>query len=127
MKKIINISDVRIRMDGPREIPTHPYYVALDQSDRSIYDAYVKSKVTQRRKESSSWSSYIDLVNSIMFDGFKYSAEDPLILKKKKNGLYLGSHGRHRICILYYVYKGNCRLAIRNIDKKKYEIVEIIN
>jgi hypothetical protein len=127
MKTVVNISDIRIRMDGPHEIATHPYYVALERSDRTIYDDYVKSKVSQRYKKSSSWDSYIDLVNSIMFDGFRYNPRDPLILKKKKNGLYLGCHGRHRLCILYYVYKGNCQLVIRNIAHKKYELVEILD
>lgn len=125
MRKIIHISDIRIRMDGPKDISNHPYYVALERSDPSLYNEYVKSKVTQRNKKSASWNSYIDLVNSIMFDGFKYNSRDPLILKKK-DGKYLGSHGRHRLCILYYVYKGDCRLVIRSVNEKKYEIVEIL-
>jgi hypothetical protein len=125
--KVIDISDVRIRMDGAKEISGHPYYLALLESDRSIYDNYVKSKISQRYKKSASWNSYIDLVNSIMFDGFKYNPRDPLILKKKQNGLYLGCHGRHRLCILYYVYQGKCRLELRAVDRKQYEIVRILD
>lgn len=127
MKKIIHISDVLIRMDGKTEIWRHPYYVSLKTRDRSIYNDYVKNKSSQRNKDTASWNSYIDLMKSIKFDGFIYNWKDPLILKKKKNGLYVCSHGRHRMCILYYLYRDNCRLVIRNIDHKKYEILEILD
>jgi hypothetical protein len=127
MKKIINISDIRIRMNGPHDIVAHPYYLSLEKSDKSIYNEYVRSKATQRNKESGSWKSYIDLVNSIMFDGFRYNSKDPLILKKKKDGSYVCSHGRHRMCILYYVYKCDCRLEIKSIDQKNFEIIAILD
>ncbi len=122
---IINISDIRIRVDGNRKpLEKHPYYLALHHNDEKIYTRCVNQKINQKIKESASWDGFLHLVEVIDKEGFIFNSKDPLILKYKHNH-WMASHGRHRLCILRYIYGENCELQIKTIRKNVSMIIDV--
>lgn len=126
MSKSIKISDVKIRISKDiQNIYHNPYFLSLKYNDKKIYYDYVDYKRTQNYKKSSSWCGFLDLLNSIKKHGFIYDSKSPIVIKKK-HGTWISCHGRHRICILYYLYDGRCKLIIQKRKDEKYNVIGVI-
>ena len=135
---IIKISDVYIRDNGNKNIISikdHPYYLSLKYNNKEIYNMYIKRHYVQSIKITGNWSGFIDLYKSIKKYGFNKNKESIVITninqtatisvyKNKKNistsinticiNKFICLHGRHRICILRYIYGHHLKLVIND-------------
>lgn len=120
------MKSILIRIDNRcRRINRHPYYLALFSRDSKYFESYVATCSSyQRKKKSSTWKGYINLMRKIRHYG--YRPIDPIILKRAKNGDWCCHHGRHRMCILYYLYGPNAILKTKKIDSKKRQIIAVL-
>jgi len=121
--KLYRISDILISLSGQKmSIAEHPYYLALQTNQKNVYESHKKSK-HQMKKPTSNWKTYIDLKNKISKNGYKPRSSDYITLKKNSHGVWYCNHGRHRLCILRYLYGTQLQLVtIKHRHKKRYVI-----
>jgi hypothetical protein len=100
--------------DGKRCYPikSHPYYQSLEQQDKELYEKYTESKKKQFVKPTGQWYGFMELVENIKQNGYDTTSDDPIIIIKKRNQWFC-DHGKHRICILRYLYADDLELEVR--------------
>ena len=120
----IQISKIRILYKGKFiKIRQHPYYKSLKTQSGQKYEYCIsKSEHAQKVKNTSTWKGMKKLVNIIENKGFKPYLSPFKIEYNSRIGHYVVEHGRHRMCIIRYLY-GN-KLKIR-IDENNF-ILELI-
>lgn len=98
---MIEIKYIKVLYKGKYiKIKHHPYYKALKNHDHHYYEKIIgKSDNAQKIKETSTYHGLKKLIKKIKDYGFNIT-QDPI----KINDLKV-NHGRHRMCILYYLYK----------------------
>jgi len=101
----------------------HPYYRALVNNDRKKYRKYVKKCHIQSRKRTAKWQYFLSLKDTIYHKGFDFN-EAPLEISKK-DGRYVFGHGRHRACILLYLYR-HSKVNILFYKYNKGRIIKIL-
>ena len=92
--------------------------VLTHNNSKDIYLEYIKKCYVQYKKKSGSWEGFLELYENIKKNGFdknKQSISIKLVEKK-----WVCIHGRHRMCMLRYIYGHRLRLRF----KKNY-LVEI--
>jgi len=122
----INIGNLMVRSpDGKINVDQHPYYLSLKYNDKHLYRDFVKQSNRQNKKKSALWSEYNNLKDIIYNKGFIYNVDHPVIIKYKK-GKWYASHGRHRSCILRYLYGENCILVLTKLKDNKYVVRKVL-
>ena len=106
-------------------IQEHPYYQALQHKNRKLYESFVDQSVHQKAKHTASWEGFITLGKTIKKHGFICDAQDPIIIKFKHNQWYV-SHGRHRACILLYLYGQRLIFSLSMIKKNRYLVSGLV-
>ena len=102
------------------KIKKFPYYLGLKNNDEEIYDKYVKTLPQDHQiRDTGNLSGLQKLVYDILQNGFTFN-DTSIVIKHKKNEIYTCNRGRHRICILYYLYGKNCEIKL-----KKNTIIKI--
>ena len=95
-------------------IKDHIYYKALKKNDPNIYLKYVNKMFRQKQKDTGTWSGFIDLYNNIKQNGINLENTGSIVIKKTEDDRYCCFHGRHRICMMKYLYSGNTVLTLKN-------------
>lgn len=95
------------------KIESHPYYISLVTKDKIKYENYIKRSNHQLSKPSSIWENLIYIFEDINENGFDFTNNDCIIIKKRRDKLVC-IHGRHRIAMLYLIYG-------------KYAVLEVLN
>lgn len=114
----IKISHIYIRYSGRYiKIKNHKYFKALATGNRHTYEEFInRSDIHQRRKPSASWEGINKLIDKIREEGFDPSLSSFQITKKtdRRTGksIYIVDHGRHRMCILRYLYGRNLQFIV---------------
>ena len=97
------------------KIKDHPYYQALKNNDPKIYENTIKLSKTQSSKNTGSWMGFLNLKDVILEHGIHYVCQEELIQIKKLDDInFYCHHGRHRLCILYFLYYTTIKLKIEN-------------
>lgn len=94
------------------KIQNHPYYLSLIKKEKTVFEKYVQHSKYQSMKPTGKWENFISVYKSIKKCGFDYSNKDKITFKCK-NGIFHCIRGRHRICMLYKIFK-NVKLCISN-------------
>ncbi len=106
----VALKKIRIHFDnGTGYIPIykHPYCQAIIQNDRRIFDKFIgRSSIIQRRKQTSTWTGFNQLLKSLQ----NHFDIDKAPISIRDNICY---HGRHRLCILAALYPDG-RVKIKN-------------
>lgn len=96
------------------KVSKFPYYLGLKHNDSKIYDNYVKTLSDDHQtRDTSTLDGLRKLMDDIIKNGFQFNDESISIKHYKKNK-YKCNRGRHRICILYFLYGKNCKIKIKN-------------
>jgi hypothetical protein len=95
-------------------IKDHVYYKALKKNDSKIYLKYVKKMCRQKQKDTGTWYGFIELYNNIKTHGINLENTGSIVIKKTEDDKYCCFHGRHRICMMKYLYSGNTVLTLKN-------------
>lgn len=115
---IIRISKLKVKYKNSfLKIKKHPYYISLLTKNYTLYEksiSYQGSK--QIVKKTAQLDNLLLLAEKIRSSGFNLNLS-PIEIKTK-----VVHHGRHRICILYYLYGKKLRLKINKYGK----IIQII-
>ena len=96
------------------KIKDHSYYKALKKNDPNIYLNYVDKMLRQKQKDTGTWSGFINLYNKIKTNGINLQNTGSIVIKKNEDDRYCCFHGRHRICMMKYLYSGNTVLTLKN-------------
>jgi hypothetical protein len=126
MTRYININKIKIYYKGQYiRIKYHPYYIALMNNSKNQYEQCIaNSEQAQQLKPTATWEGIQDLINIIKIDGFNlYKDSFDLFKKHNKKSLY-SRHGRHRLCILLYLYGYNLSFKVKN-NKNIYSILKL--
>lgn len=139
MYSTIKLSSIKIYYKGKFiKIRHHPYYIALLNHDKNLYEQCIaNSGIVQRLKPTATWEGIQNLINIIKTNGFKlYNGRFDLFKnesyghkhKHTSNTLY-SRHGRHRLCILLYLYGKNLTFKLKQYRhyKNNYKIIQLIN
>ena len=102
------------------KIETHVYYVSLFIRNSQLYNSYVNITERQKNKPTGTFAGFIELLENIKKNGFDFLNNDKIVIKKINNQ-YSCLHGRHRMCIMKYLYGENATLII-----KKNKVIGII-
>ncbi len=109
--------------DEKINIRKHPYYLCLKNKDQHVYQKFIKNtNRVQQRKKSGTWKGFLKLVTSIHREGYQYDKYDPLVIKEY-GSRYIAKHGRHRTCILAYLYGVDGVFIAKKQSNEKYHIV----
>lgn len=124
MSKYINIDQIYIKnSDGLVKIRKHPYYRALKYNNKKLYEDEVNSSWIQWLKTSGDWKGFLDLKKIIEDEGIETTINhDPIFIIPLKDESYYCDHGRHRLCILRFLYKDKLQIKIRNTTLIKIKI-----
>lgn len=95
-------------------IKDHSYYKALKKNDPNIYLTYVNKMVRQKQKDTGSWSGFIELYKNIKKHGLNLTNTGSIVIKKTEDDKYCCFHGRHRMCMMKYLYNDNTVLTLKN-------------
>lgn len=126
MVTTIDIGDLKVRSpDGKVGVDQHPYYLSLKDKDAHMYENFVKKSNRQSKKESAPWSGYYKLAKKIHREGFIYDINHPIIIKHKR-GKWYACHGRHRICILRYLYGRKSVIVLDKFKDNKYIVRKVL-
>jgi len=104
-------------------IKHHIYYKALKKNDPNIYLTYVNKMLRQKQKDTGTWSGFIELYKNIKKHGLNLENTGSIVIKKTENDKYCCFHGRHRICMMKYLYSGNTVLTLKN--NKVFSITQV--
>lgn len=65
----------------------------------------------KEKKKTSKWDEFYKVYINIKNNGFKkkYNDIDPIIIKNN-----ICRHGRHRICMLKFIYGKNLKIELKN-------------
>lgn len=102
------------------KIEKHVYYVSLVIRNSQLYNSYVNITERQKNKPTGTFVGFIELLENIKKNGFDFLNNDKIVIKKINNQ-YSCLHGRHRMCIMKYLYGENTTLII-----KKNKVIGII-
>ena len=94
-------------------IQCHPYYAALSEWNPTIYNEYIRHSSYQSSKPSGSWDGYVDLALAIYTRGLTFSEVDNIQIVKSKAG-WVCRHGKHRVCIMRFIYGPHAILKIED-------------
>lgn len=120
---IVKLIDVLMRQNKDKyPIRKHAYYKSLILDDSDMYEEQATQSRHQKKKSSSFWENYIKLGLNIKKNGYKAGA-NPIIIKYKHDQWYC-SHGRHRICLLLYLYGPKSLLSV-NVKDNVGQIMSI--
>jgi len=122
MVKIARMGDLFVRSTGRQKcrIMDHPLTRALQQRDRAAFDRFAAAvSQHQKKKPSATWKGLLALVESIRDEGLRVSRADPIVFKRVPGNPWCCSHGRHRMCVVAYLYGSEARVYISLGDKKK--------
>ena len=110
---IISVSKIRVQYKGEFiKIRHHPYYISLKNDNKQYYELCIaKSEKAQRVKETASFSGLKKLVKNIKTNGFDVEKAS-FSLTPLSRGRYVAKHGRHRMCILRYLYSRNAKIEL---------------
>jgi hypothetical protein len=103
------------------DIKDHSYYKALKNNDSNIYLDYVSKMKNQQMKDTGTWSGFIELYNNIKQNGIELKNNGSIRIKKIEKNRYCCFHGRHRMCMMKYLYNDNTVLTVKN--NKVYNIM----
>lgn len=121
----IRVGDLEVKCyKGVKKIREHPYYISLKYNCRNTYENYVNKSYIQREKESGSWRGYNKLKNKVEKLGFIYNRQDGIIVEREE-GKWRVCHGRHRACILRYLYGRECVIVVKKIGSRKYIVKKV--
>lgn len=119
----LRLGDLLIRESSNKyPVSHHNYYKALVLGDSDLYEEQAAKSEHQRNKPSSSWENFVELGKNIKKNGYKPGSH-PLKIKIKENNWYF-THGRHRACLLLYLYGPNVTLVVEQ-HKEEGHIVAI--
>ena len=122
----VTISNIKILYkDEFIKIKKHPYYIALKNNSKELYEDFIaESNGKQRSKPTGTWEGIQSLLTIIKKNGFDiYNGSFHLL--KLNNQIY-GRHGRHRLCILLYLYGNKLKLKLKK-RKNYYKIIKLIH
>jgi hypothetical protein len=107
------------------KIKKHPYYIALKTKNKELYENFIFNlNNRQIKKPSGNWEGLQSLLTSIKKDGFDiYNGSFRLV---SNNDKIYSRHGRHRLCILLYLYGSKLKLKLRK-HKDYCKIIKLIN
>lgn len=109
------------------KVRDHPYFKAIKNNSKTHYNNALKGDSYQLSKKSGSWEGLQELINSIKKYGFispentssKKIVKSPIVFIYKKiinkdNITYKLTciHGRHRLCILYYLFGSDLKIKL---------------
>ena len=117
MTRYININKIKIYYKGQYiRIKYHPYYIALINNSKTQYEKCIaNSEHVQQIKKTATWEGIQNLINIIKTDGFKlYKGSFNLFKKNNFSKILYSLHGRHRLCILLYLYGSKLSFKIKN-------------
>lgn len=112
----VAIGEINVRAHGTRAyipIHRHPYYAALSEWNPAIYREYIKRSSYQSSKPSGSWMGFVELVRSLYIRGLASSADDQIQIVKTRTG-WNCRHGKHRACILRFLFGPHATLRIED-------------
>ncbi len=125
MSFYINIGQIRIKnSDGLTKIKNHPYHKALVKNDPKIFMKEINSSWIQRFKKSGNWEGFLELKKIIEKKGVEKTFSDPIFIKpiEGKKDKYYCHHGRHRLCILRFLYGDNLQIKVKDDHMIKAKI-----
>ena len=107
---IIRISKIKVLYKHDKiKIKEHPYYLSLLNNNYSLYEKSISYQGRhQKGKNTSKFEGMLELVEKIEKNGFNLNLS-PIKIESKT-----AHHGRHRICILMYLYGKNLEIKIRH-------------
>ncbi len=113
----INLNDLYIRqhIKKPKLVPIsqHPYYRALHENNKHIFEEYIHKSSYQSSKDSGSWHGFKELHDTIQRDGFDFVSYHPLVVKQVNNE-FICVGGKHRMCMLYHIHGPNTSIDVVN-------------
>jgi len=126
MTRYININKIKIFYKGNYiKIKYHPYYIALMNNSKKQYEQCIaNSEQAQQLKPTATWEGIQDLINIIKTDGFKIHYGSFDLFKRHNKKILYSRHGRHRLCILLYLYGKDLFFKIKK-HKNIFSILEI--
>lgn len=97
------------------KISDHPYFQALATGNRHMYEECIKkSEFHQRNKKTATWEGIHELIDTIKKNGFNPSIStfriERRVDKDTNKKIWKVDHGRHRTCILRYLYGGHAKV-----------------
>jgi hypothetical protein len=120
----VNKTYIRLK-DHKFKIRKHPYYISLKKNKPTIFNNFMKNYNSyQRTKKTGNWYGFKKLVKSIDKKGFIYNRDNPIIISKKHDK-WIITHGRHRACVLYFLYGAEAVFHTKKIEKNRYNIISI--
>jgi len=103
----VKISELYVRYNHKYiNIYNHPYYLSLLNNDENLYNSSLTSSY-QKNKKTGVFNEYRSLMQKIAKKFNKH--KNPIKIVNN-----ICRHGRHRICILFYLYKDNFILIKNN-------------
>lgn len=110
---IIVISKLKVKYKNSfLKIKRHPYYISLLTKDYTLYEKSITYKGSaQTHKKTAELDNLYLLAEQIKKNGFNVNLSPIEIIKRAVH------HGRHRICILYYLYGKKLKLKINKYGK----------
>ena len=124
LKTKIKLKDIKVKNNSGKnfvDIKNHDYYKALKYNSKHIYLQSVKKSYVQLQKKTADWNEFLKLLDDIKKNGFNVF-KDSVIIKNKyipedNENLYICLHGRHRICMIRYLYGKKCKVLVNENDK----------
>jgi len=123
MPRTISLSKIHIKYKREYiKITDHPYFQALSTGNKHMYEECIKSsEFHQRRKPTATWEGIQKLIETIKESGFNPKISTFRVERKinKETGkkMWVVQHGRHRTCILRYLYGGNAKVTFSSNGK----------
>lgn len=117
MPTTISLRKIYIKYKGGFiKISDHPYFQALSTGNRHMYEECIKNlEFHQRSKKTATWEGIQELIETIKRDGFNPEISSFRIQRRtdKESGkkIWKIEHGRHRTCILRYLYGGHAKVS----------------
>ena len=112
----MQIGDVTVKThEKGRYVPisNHPYYTSLNEWNPRIYGEYIRKSAYQSSKPSGSWEGFVALTWNLHRTGLALSENDNIQVTKTKEG-WKCRHGKHRMCIIMFLYGPSARLQVKN-------------
>ena len=95
------------------KIKDNPYYLSLKSDDEEIYNNYVNTlPSSHRNRPTGTLKGLKDLIKKIKHEGFRYG--DRSIVIVKKHNKYFCKRGRHRLCVLLFLYDKDTYIEIKH-------------
>ena len=94
------------------KIKQHPYFLALKHNSSRRYNKYMKCSEYQHNKESGTWKVFYNIYIDVKYNGFDFANPDYIKVKYMKDDRIKIIHGRHRCCILYFIYGSKLKFVV---------------